>query len=670
MSWELASFLIVGAVVLAGFAWYERSRPPAQVVALVAALAALAIAGRIAFAAFPNVKPTTDIVIFAGYALGGAPGFMVGALAALVSNFWFGQGPWTPWQMAGWGLCGVLGALLALGTRNAGRLTLAATCGFAGILYGALLNFSLMATYGGDLSWRHFLVLEARAIPFEIAHVLGNVALALVAGPAMVRMLVRFRERFEWERGGAARVVPPTSGRFGGALRSGVAAALLMLSLVALLPSPARAENSSVTRAADWLVAQQRPSGGFPATPGQEAGAEMTGWTMLALAAAGRNPLDVAKSGKTPVDFLRTHIDEVSDAGDVARTILALTASGVDPRSFAGTDLVDRLLAKRAANGSYQGWPGTSAYAVLALRAAGANDAASPTVEWLRNVQGKEGGWGNEPKSPSTAEITGAVLQVLTPGSDPSDRALAYLRKAKRQNGGFAPGNNLGANAQATAWTSAGLLAAGKDPADFGEGRSSFAYMKDLQTDAGYFLKEPNLEATPVWVTADVLVPLTGKHLPVAAPPRAPKPKQSKDKKAASSSDTGGASPTLNGIPPSAFPGDLPPAVEKALNDATGGTVPGTGGDGSSGKGDSKKTPTIPFVGGGSGGSSGAPEGDLGTVPDNATAEASGEPASETTEDSGSSTAGAVLLGLLAGCVLFGAGLAGRAGWMRWRYGL
>ena len=74
MSWQLASFLILGAVLLAGFAWYERSRPPSQVVALVAALAALAIAGRIAFAAFPNVKPTTDIVIFAGYALGAGAG--------------------------------------------------------------------------------------------------------------------------------------------------------------------------------------------------------------------------------------------------------------------------------------------------------------------------------------------------------------------------------------------------------------------------------------------------------------------------------------------------------------------------------------------------------------------------------------------------------------------
>src|SRR5262245_17231943 len=159
MSWEVASFLILGGVLLAGFAWYERSRPPSQVVALVAAMAALAIASRIAFAAFPNVKPTTDIVIFAGYALGGAPGFAVGALTGLVSNFWFGQGPWTPWQMAGWGMCALLGAGLARSGREPDRLTLAAVCGFAGIAYGLLLNFSLMATYGGDLSLRHFLVL-------------------------------------------------------------------------------------------------------------------------------------------------------------------------------------------------------------------------------------------------------------------------------------------------------------------------------------------------------------------------------------------------------------------------------------------------------------------------------------------------------------------------------
>lgn len=663
MTWEMASFLIVGAVILAGFAWYERSRPPAQVVALVAALAALAIAGRIAFAAFPNVKPTTDIVIFAGYALGGAPGFAVGALAALVSNFWFGQGPWTPWQMAGWGLCGVFGAVCALGIRNAGRFTLAAICGFAGIFYGALLNFSLMATYGGDLSLRHFLVLEARAIPFEVAHVLGNVVLALVAGPAMVRMLVRFRERFEWKRRGSAPDPTGPQGSLRSPLRSGGIAAILLLAACAVLAPAPPAQASEVSRATEWLEAQQRPSGGFPAAPDREAGAEMTSWSMLALAATGRNPLDVTKGGKSPVDFLRNHMDEVGDAGDVARTILALVAAGVDPRSFAGEDLVDRLLLQRRGNGSYQGWPGTSAYAVLALRAAGANDSAAPTVAWLRKVQGSEGGWGNEPQGPATAEVTGAVLQVLTPGSEAAGRALAYLRKAKRPNGGFAPGKNLSANAQATAWASQGLLAAGKDPVGFGPGKSSLAYMRELQAGDGYFFQAPGMEVSPVWVTADVVVALSGHHLPVAAPPREPKPKP--DKSSASSSGGVAPAPSLSGAPPvlpESGAGPSASALEEAFESGVGGTSPGNPGAGS-GKGSPGILPAIPSTGGGT------LEEDLGTTPEASDLQY-GEQASEPTEDEETSAGGAVILGLLAGALLFGLGLATRRGWMRWRYGL
>src|SRR5436309_15345358 len=113
MRWEGVAWALLAVVLGGGFAWYERSRPPARIVALVAALAALAVAGRIALAPIPNVVATTDIVLLTGYAIGGAPGFAVGALAALVSNFWLGQGPWTPWQMAAWGLVGVAGAALA-----------------------------------------------------------------------------------------------------------------------------------------------------------------------------------------------------------------------------------------------------------------------------------------------------------------------------------------------------------------------------------------------------------------------------------------------------------------------------------------------------------------------------------------------------------------------------
>ena len=202
MSWQVASFAVLGIVLLAGFAWYERSKPPSQVVAVVAALAALAVAGRIAFAAIPNVVATTDIVLFAGFVFGAAPGFAVGALGGLVSNFWLGQGPWTPWQMAAWGLCGIAGALLGRATgREIGRIWLATACAVAGVAFGAIMNFSLMVTYGGEVTLERFLALESRAVPFDFAHAAGNVALALVAGPMMIRMLIRYRERFEWRRG-------------------------------------------------------------------------------------------------------------------------------------------------------------------------------------------------------------------------------------------------------------------------------------------------------------------------------------------------------------------------------------------------------------------------------------------------------------------------------------
>lgn len=504
MSWQLASFLILGGVLLGGFAWYERSRPPSQVVALVAALAALAIAGRIAFAAFPNVKPTTDIVVFAGYALGPAPGFAVGALAGLVSNFWFGQGPWTPWQMAGWGLCGVLGAALALGVRNAGRLSLAATCGFAGIAYGVLLNFSLMATYGGDLSIQRFLVLEGRAVPFDAAHAIGNVAFALLAGPAMVRMLSRFRRRFEWRTPAVATAV------------------LLVLLLPAALAAPARA--AGVDQAASWLESTQSSDGGFASSPGEKSSAAITGWAMLGLEAVDRNPLDVTAGGRSPVDFLRANLAEVSSSGDIARTIVALEGAGVDPRSFGGKNLVSQLLGRRADNGSFQGWPGTTSFSVIALRTAGATGGLGATLSWLSGAQNSDGGWGDLPQPPSNADVTGSAMQAM-PDTEAADLGLSYLRKHQRAGGGFAIGDSGAVNSQSTAWAVQGMLAVGADPATIEvDGQSGLDYLAAQQADDGHYRYSASKDQTPVWVTAEVLVATAGKSLPIAPPPRQPEP--------------------------------------------------------------------------------------------------------------------------------------------------
>jgi energy-coupling factor transport system substrate-specific component len=568
MSWQLTSFLILAAVLLGGFAWYERSRPPSQVVALVAALAALAIAGRIAFAAFPNVKPTTDIVVFAGYALGPAPGFAVGALAGLVSNFWFGQGPWTPWQMAGWGMCGLLGAALALGVRNAGRLSLAAVCGFAGFAYGLLLNFSLMATYGGDLSWQRFLALEARAVPFEIAHIGGNIAFALVAGPAMVRMLTRFRQRFQWRTPAAA---------------TAVLAALLLLP--ALLPGSARAAGTD--EAANWLESAQNSDGGFGSSPGDESSAALTGWAMLGLEAAGRNPFDVSRSGHSAIDFLRGHLDEVSSAGDLARTIVALEGAGADPRSFGGRDLVSALLERRADNGSYAGWPGTTSFAVVALRAAGAESGLDGTIAWLAKVQNDDGGWGDVPGQPSNADVTGSAMQALS-GSKAAQRGLSYLRKHQRSSGGFELGDNGGVNSQSTAWAAQGMTAVGADPASDGSGgKSALDYLAARQAGDGHYSYSESSDQTPVWVTSQVLVAVAGKSLPLSPPPREKVPAAVSPSHSAAPPPAGGSTgptPGLEAAPLPSSPGaeagtgapSVPPSVGAvpAPPSASGGKIP------------------------------------------------------------------------------------------------
>jgi prenyltransferase/squalene oxidase-like repeat protein len=555
MSWALASFLILGAVLLGGFAWYERTRPSAQVVALVAALAALAIAGRIAFAAFPNVKPTTDIVVFAGYALGPAPGFAVGALTALVSNLWFGQGPWTPWQMAGWGMCGLLGAALGLTRWQPNRFVLAAVCGLAGIAYGALLNFSLMATYGGELSLQRFLALESRAIPFDLAHAIGNVVLALVAGPAMVRMLVRFRQRFEW--------------------RAPAVAALCLVALLvpAVLPGQAQATDTGVT--VSWLKTVQNADGGWGPSTDRDSSPETTAWVMLGLEAAGQNPLDVARSGRTPVAFLRGNVESLASSGDFARTILALEGAGVDPRSFGGRNLVEALLKRRRSNGSYEGWPGSTAFAAMALRAAGATGTLEGTMSWLASVQNSDGGWGDVPGSVSTADGTAAVLQAM-PHTKAAVDGLTYLRRHQRPSGGFVTGGNGAVNAQSTAWAVQGMLAVGADPATIREGGdSALDYLAARLADDGHYTYSAESDQTPIWVTGQALAAVAGDSFPIAAVAREPKPKTD----SGGLSDTPGTitppsaeglSPPTEGVPPSALPET--PGAEGGL--APGGTAP------------------------------------------------------------------------------------------------
>ncbi len=169
-----------------------------------------------------------------------------------------------------------------------------------------------MVTYGGEQSLDRYLALSARGLPFNVVHAAGNFAIALAAGPALVRMISRFRTRLEFTWRPRRRPAP-------GRRRAGRARRCREHPR-----RPRDARRSGV----DWLVGAQNDDGGFAATRGQPSGPAITGWAMLGLEAAGRNPHDVRSGARTPVTYLRSQVGRLRSTGDLERTILALVGAG------------------------------------------------------------------------------------------------------------------------------------------------------------------------------------------------------------------------------------------------------------------------------------------------------------------------------------------------------
>jgi len=537
----LVTYALLGLVLALGFAWYERTRPPARVVALVAAMAALAVVGRLAFAAVPNVKPTTDIVLFAGYALGGVPGFVVGAVTALASNVFFGQGPWTPWQMVAWGGVGAGGALLARLSRGRepGRIKLALACALAGAGFGAFMDI-YQWSFTAEQTAGSYAAVAGTSLPYNLAHVIGNVGFALVIGPTFIRMLRRYRRRFDftWEEAAPS----PAGTRVGPGLAAALLAVVATFAVGAVAAPQARGATPAA-KAARYLERTQNRDGGLPASKGGGSSALFSGWGALGLASAGKNPQDVKVSrGRSLIAYVGR--GPFGDTGALERTILVVRAAGLSPRSYRGRNLVSRLAGRRRADGSWAGNVAHTAFGVMALKA-GRAGSLSASADYLGRAQNGDGGFGYVPSASSDVDDTGAALQALAAagrrGSGPVKDGVAFLRSLQNADGGWGQSRGRTSNAQSTAWAVQGLVAAGvglKSPKG-----DPLRFLAGLQAADGHIRYSRSSNQTPVWVTAQALTALRKKPFPLAATPRA----RGKPRKAAAASaggtDGGAAGP-------------------------------------------------------------------------------------------------------------------------------
>jgi len=188
----LAVLLAGLAVLVSGGAALERGTESVKDLALIATVAGVAAAARVLFVAVPGVQPVTVIVVVAGAALGARRGFAVGAVAALASNFFLGQGIWTPWQMLAWGACGLAGAAAAPLLRH--RAALAVLTFVLGLAFSAFLDVWEWYAFFPHTETA-FALQMSRGFPFDLAHAIGNVILSLAIGPELRRVLERYERR-------------------------------------------------------------------------------------------------------------------------------------------------------------------------------------------------------------------------------------------------------------------------------------------------------------------------------------------------------------------------------------------------------------------------------------------------------------------------------------------
>lgn len=194
----LTSTLIVVELLVPFLLAFEGRRPQARELVVVAVLCALAVAGRVAIP-IPNFKAIFAVIFISGVAFGGETGFLVGAVSALSSNFFYSQGPYTPWQMVSYGTVGLLAGLCFAGKRRlAAKPVTMAVLGFVFVLLvaGPILDTSTVFLAAPNMKLTTILSLYASGLPVNLSQAAATAAVLLLLGRPLLDKLERIKQKY------------------------------------------------------------------------------------------------------------------------------------------------------------------------------------------------------------------------------------------------------------------------------------------------------------------------------------------------------------------------------------------------------------------------------------------------------------------------------------------
>lgn len=187
------------AVLLLGFFVIEKRNTDVKGIVLISVMTAMSVAGRILFAFAPGFKPVTAIVVLTGMYLGKEAGFICGALTALISNFYFGQGSFTPFQMLVWGLIGIFSGIFAAGLRK-NKILLGLYGIIAGVAFSLLMDVYTVIWALSEFNLVYYGACVLSAIPFTITYAVSNVIFLYALNPLMGKKLEHISEKFALQK--------------------------------------------------------------------------------------------------------------------------------------------------------------------------------------------------------------------------------------------------------------------------------------------------------------------------------------------------------------------------------------------------------------------------------------------------------------------------------------
>ena len=189
--------LIIVELMIPFFMAFEGRKPQARELVVIAVMCALAIAGRVVIP-IPNFKAAFAIIMLSGIAFGPEAGFMVGAISAFASNFFYGQGAYTPWQMMAYGAGGMLaGFLFAKGRLPQKPWVMAVFGFFATILWvGPLLDCSHIFLMLSVINRDSILAALLSGFPVNLSQAICTVLIMLLFGRPLLDKLDRVKTKY------------------------------------------------------------------------------------------------------------------------------------------------------------------------------------------------------------------------------------------------------------------------------------------------------------------------------------------------------------------------------------------------------------------------------------------------------------------------------------------